>query len=52
MDFKLVFFKILFNFRERRKDGERERNIEVWLPLTHPLLETWPATQARALTGN
>ena len=24
----------------------------MWLPLTHPLLGTWPATQARALTWN
>ena len=24
----------------------------MWLPLEHPLLGTWPATQACALTGN
>ena len=24
----------------------------MWLPLTHPQLGTWPATQAHALTGN
>ena len=30
----------------------RERNINVWLPLMHPKLGTWPATQAHALTGN
>ena len=29
-----------------------ERNITVWLPLEHPLLGTWPATQACALTEN
>ena len=29
-----------------------EGNINVWLPLTCPLLGTWPATQACALTGN
>ena len=28
------------------------RNINVWLPLACPLLETWPTTQACALTGN
>ena len=28
-----------------------ERNID-WLPLAHPQLGTWPATQACALTGN
>ena len=31
---------------------ERQRNINVWLPLTRPLLGTWPATQACAPTGN
>ena len=31
---------------------ERERNVNVWLPLTGPLLGTWPATKAYALTGN
>ena len=34
------------------KEKERERNINVWLPLTSPLLGTWPATQACALTRN
>ena len=33
-------------------EKERERNINVWLPLTCPLLGTWPAAQACALTGN
>ena len=31
---------------------ERERNINVWLPLAWRQLGTWPATQAWALTGN
>ena len=30
----------------------REGNSNVWMPLTCPLLETWPATQTCALTGN
>ena len=34
------------------KEKERERNINVWWPLAHPLLGTWPATKASALTGN
>ena len=34
------------------KEKERERNINVWLPFMQPLLGTWPATQACALTGN
>ena len=36
----------------RGREKERERNISVWLPLTRPLLGTWPTTQAPALTGN
>ena len=48
--------KILFIiFRERGVEGkekERERNINVWLPLKHPLLGTWPTTQVCALTRN
>ena len=27
-------------------------NIHVWLPLTRPLLGTWPTTQACTLAGN
>ena len=50
--FCLSFKKYLFIFRERGKEGERERNINVWLPLARPLLGTWPATQACDLTGN
>ena len=33
-------------------EKESERNINVWLPLTCPWLETWPRTQECALTGN
>ena len=33
-------------------EKERERNITVWLTLACPLLGTWSATQACALTGN
>uniref|UniRef100_K9IGM1 Putative membrane protein n=1 Tax=Desmodus rotundus TaxID=9430 RepID=K9IGM1_DESRO len=32
---------------ERRSEGERERNINVWLPLDHSLLRTWPGLQLR-----
>ena len=50
------FFKrvYLFILRERGEGREKvkERNISVWLLLPHPLLGTWPATQACALTGN
>ena len=51
----LFVFKILFIYFLERGEGrekERERNINVWLPLTCPQLGTWPATQACALTGN
>ena len=42
----------LFIFREGKGGRERKRNINLWLPLERPLLGTWPATQACALTGN
>ena len=42
----------LFIFGERGREGDKERNINVWLPLMYPLLGTWPATQGCALTGN
>ena len=46
------FFFIYFLLLERRREKESQKNISVWLPLTCPQLETWPATQACALTGN
>ena len=53
---KLKYFFLkkfyLFIFRHRGGEEERERNIGIWLLLTHPLLGTWPATQACAPTGN
>ena len=52
----ILFLKnILFIYfleRGEEREKERERNINVWLPLMCPLLGTWPATQAYALTGN
>ena len=50
--FIYFFERFYYFFLERREGRERERNINVWLPLVHPLLGTWPATQACALTGN
>ena len=48
-----LFFNILFSYFVEGKGGKREgENINVWLPLVHPLLGTWPAAQACALTGN
>ena len=49
--FKKYFIYLLLQTGER-KEKEREKNINVWLPLTHPLLGTWPSTQACALTEN
>ena len=43
------FYLLIFR---KGKGGGREGNINVWLPLKCPLLGTWPATQACALTGN
>ena len=50
----LFFEDFIYSFLERGegKEKERERNINVWLPLTCPLLGTGPTTQACALTGN
>ena len=53
--FRIYFFlKKIYLVLERGegREKERERNISVWLPLTRPLLGTWPATQACALMGN
>ena len=46
------FIYYLFLERGEGREKERERNINVWLPLACPLLGTWPTTQAYALTGN
>ena len=49
------FFKdfiYLFLERGEGREKEKERIINVWLPLMCSLLETWPVTQACALTGN
>ena len=45
-------FYLFIYFERKGKRGEREGNINVWLPLVCPVLETWPTTQAWALTGN
>ena len=45
-------FTYLFLEKGEGREKERERNINVWLPLMHSLLGTWPATQACALIGN
>ena len=38
-----IFWRFnLFIFREREKEGERERNISAWLPHTCP---GWPSNQ-------
>ena len=50
-DFLKIFFLFILE-RGEEKEKERERNINVWLPLMRTLLETWPATQECALTGN
>ena len=43
--FKYIFFKDFFCLLEREegREQERERNVSVWLPLTHPHLGTWLA---------
>ena len=53
-DFFLRFFKKDFIYlsleRGEWREKEGERNINVWFVC--PVLGTWPATQAWALTGN
>ena len=52
-DYILLFLKDFLNlFLERGEGREKEGKINVWLPLTHLLLGTWPTTQECALTGN
>ena len=54
------FKKILLLYFWREGEGGRKGGRETsmckrymdWLPLVRPLLGTWPATQACALTGN
>ena len=45
-------FSYLFLDRGEGREKERERNMNVWLPLVHPLLGTWFTTQSYALTEN
>ena len=42
-----IFFLRFYLFLERGegRETERERNIDVWLPLTCPQLGIWPTTQ-------
>ena len=48
-----LFLDFVYLFLETGEiEKERERNINVWLPLTRPLLGTRPAAQACALTRN
>ena len=44
--FSYLFIKLLNLFLDRGEGREkkRERNINVWLPLVHPPLGTWPTT--------
>ena len=42
----------LFIFRQGEGGRKREKYINAWLLLMCPLLGSWPATKARALTGN
>ena len=54
VDVSHYFFRdFIYLFLERGREGESEgHKFNVWFPLTRPVLGTWPATQACALTGN
>ena len=45
-------FIYLFLQRGEGKEKEKETIINMWLPLSCPMLGTWPATQACAPNGN
>ena len=50
-----IYFKdfiYLFLDRGEGRETERERNVSVWLPLTHPTLGNLAATQACVPNGN
>ena len=49
-----IFKDFIYLFLERGegREKERERDINVWMFLKCPLLETWPTIQACALSGN
>ena len=49
--FVIIFLKD-FVYLFFREGEERERDINVWLPIACPLLGKWLTTQACALTGN
>ena len=45
--FNLNFFSgFIYLILERGREGEREGKINVWLPLKHPLLGTWPTNSS------
>ena len=48
----LSFLKCFYLFVSEGKEKEREKNTNVWLPLTRPLPGTWPTNQGRALPTN
>ena len=55
MEDAFIFFKDFIYLslgRGEEKEKEEERTINVWLLLVHPILGSWPATQAYALSGN
>ena len=41
----IVKKEFLYLLLEREREGEREGNISVWLPVTDALLGTWPTIQ-------
>ena len=45
--FTLFFFFLdfIYLFLDRVEGREKDRSINMWLPLMRPLLGTWPATQ-------
>ena len=50
--FSKKYFIYLFLERGEGREKEKDRNINVWVPLACPIPGTLPPTQACALTGN
>ena len=50
--FFLRFYLFISLEEGEGREKEREKNINVWLPLVLPQMRTWPTTQGCALTRN
>ena len=47
-----IFKDFMYLFLEKGKGREKDRSMNVWLPVARPSLGTWPAIQTYVLTGS